>query len=91
MSCDELHRVNVKAFWAATLPDAPHQPPNRPSLSQEAISAYCTYFPCNRVLAGMQVPPEVCASQWLLMLLRLMRSSSVRHGLTCHASAASRR
>ncbi|KAL4419617.1 hypothetical protein ABPG77_001671 [Micractinium sp. CCAP 211/92] len=25
---------------------------------KEAISAYCTYFPCNRVLAGMQVPPE---------------------------------
>jgi hypothetical protein len=25
----------------------------------EAIRAYCSLFPCNRVLGGIQVPPEV--------------------------------
>ena len=29
----------------------------------EAIQAYCAYFPCNRVLAGVQVPPEVRAGR----------------------------
>ncbi|KAL4447576.1 hypothetical protein ABPG75_004795 [Micractinium tetrahymenae] len=35
-------------------------PPGNPTgfNAKEAISAYCTHFPCSRVLAGVQVPPE---------------------------------
>ena len=57
----------------------------------EAIQAYCAYFPCNRVLAGVQVPPEVRAGRgergWAAGFVALLRGLAQHIGLSACQSA----
>ena len=63
--------ARLPASFTHQTPNTPHAAPV-PPVPQEAVDSYCHYFPCDRVLAGVQVPPEVRRSSNLLLPLPLL-------------------